>query len=299
MFESQSKRHIHSNPKLNELYNMYYYMLQTLTINRFEWHNLPKEIDPFFMEKALLDKGQVVFFRDDVVDKFAIMKTNLGGTMDIYDHPNKRFAYANQYFKDLNKLNSVLIRDNTIDYPTQQYIHIYAQSLANARMTRDLNVLTKRTPYILAVSDAKRLSVKNLMKMIFDFVPAIEIKQHLDEDISQSIQVLNLNSPDIYKDMTSYMREEINDFCNLIGIDSISGAKKERLITDEILQDSNQCYVNRYNYLRMRKRACEQINLNFGLNIDVSFVGATYTKSSESIAEDTREVNKDYGNVYN
>lgn len=290
MFENFSKKQIIGTPKLTQLYNMYFYMLSSLCVNRFNWKNLPKEIDPAFFETSLLEHGQILFFRDEVLKKYAVMKTNLGGTVDIYNHPNTRFAYANQYIKSLGKENSVIIFDSVSRYPSYEYIHLYAQSLANARMTRDLNVLTKRTPFIVASSDNTRLSAKNFIKMLVDFVPFLEIKSNFDNSISESIKVLDLKSPDIYKDMSSFMREEINDFCNIMGIDSISGAKKERLITDEVLQDSNQCAINRRNFIESRKRACEQINRVFGLDLDVEFVGATFTKETEVQAS---------GNIHN
>ena len=281
MFENFSKKQI-TSPKLEKLYVMYFRQLENLCINRFKWEGLPKEIDPFFIEKSLLETGQIVFFKDDVLNKYAVMKTNLSGNVDIYNHPNIRFSYANQYIKQLSKKDSVIIWNNTTMLPTISYIQIYAQSLANARMTRDLNVLTKRTPFILASSDEHRLSGKNLAKMLFDFVPLIELKKNdFDSDISHNLKVLDLKTQDIYKDMSAYIREEINDFCNLMGIDSISGNKKERLITDEILQDSNQCIINRRSYMATRERACEQINRLFNLKVSVEFVGTTYTRGEE------------------
>lgn len=291
MFENFSKKQIIGTPKLTQLYNMYFYMLSSLCVNRFNWKNLPKEIDPAFFENALLEHGQVVFFKDEVLEKYAVMKTNLGGTVDIYNHPNTRWAYANQYMKSLGKENSVIVYDSVSRYPSYEYLHLYAQSLANARLTRDLNVLTKRTPFIVASSDNTRLSAKNFIKMIVDFVPFVEIKSNFDNPISESLKVLDLKSPDIYKDMSQFMREELNDFCNIMGIDSISGAKKERLIADEVLQDSNQCAINRRNFIESRKRACTQINRIFGLNIDVEFVGATFTKNNG-------EVENENGNIY-
>lgn len=261
-----------SVPQYRNYYIRYFNMLHEMLVNRFEWIGLPDEIPPRILEDYLFWWGQAVFFEDDVIEKFAIMKTNLGGTVDIYGVPNTRFAYAQQYFKTLNKANSVIVWDSATGYPNVDYVQMYAESLANMRLTRNLNIYAQRTPVVIAGSDNQRLSTKNLFKQYNDFVPFISVKDGISN--VENMKVLNLNPPNVFGDLTTAMRQEIADFCVQFGINNIDGTKKERLITSEIEQDADLTLINRQSFLGVRKRACEQISRLFGLNVDVRYIGS-------------------------
>lgn len=261
-----------SVPQYRNYYIRYFNMLHEMIVNRFEWLGLPDEIPPRILEDYLFWWGQAVFFEDDVIEKFAIMKTNLGGTVDIYGVPNMRFAYAQQYFKTLNKANSVIVWDSATGYPSVDYVQMYAESLANMRLTRNLNIYAQRTPVVIAGSDNQRLSTKNLFKQYNDFVPFISVKDGISN--VENMKVLNLNPPNVFGDLTTAMRQEIADFCVQFGINNIDGTKKERLITSEVEQDADLTLINRQSFLGVRKRACEQINRLFGLSVDVRYIGS-------------------------
>lgn len=213
-----------SVPQYRNYYIRYFNMLHEMIVNRFEWIGLPEEIPPRVLEDYLFWWGQAVFFKDDVLEKYAVMKTNLGGTVDIYGVPNMRFAYAQQYFKALGKNNSVIIWDSNVGYPSVDYVQMYAESLANMRMTRNLNIYAQRTPVIIAGSDNQRLSTKNLFKQYNDFVPFISVKDGISN--VENMKILNLNPPNVFGDLTTAMRQEIADFCVQFGINNIDGTKK-------------------------------------------------------------------------
>lgn len=213
-----------SVPQYRNYYIRYFNMLHEMIVNRFEWLGLPDEIPPRVIEDYLFWWGQAVFFEDDVLEKYAVMKTNMGGTVDIYGVPNMRFAYAQQYFKALGKNNSVIIWDSNVGYPSVDYVQMYAESLANMRMTRNLNIYAQRTPVIIAGSDNQRLSTKNLFKQYNDFVPFISVKDGISN--VENMKVLNLNPPNVFGDLTTAMRQEIADFCLQFGINNIDGTKK-------------------------------------------------------------------------
>lgn len=268
-----------SNAKYRRYYQRYLQILHAISVNRFEWVGLPDEIVPQFIEEQLFWRGEVVFFKDDVLNKYAVMRTALGGSIDIYDTPNKRTAYAQNYIEHLNKKNSVLIKDNTINYPLVDIAVMYAESLANMRMTRDINIYAQRTPVVVSTSENTRLSSKNTMKMYNDFVPVIEIKDTFKG--VDGLKVLDLKPPKVFDDLRVEMREEISDFCTIIGVDNLAGQKKERLVSDEVYQQSNVVQINRHNYLSVRERAAEQISRLFGLKVSVKYVGGQYFSNGE------------------
>ena len=269
-----------SIPKYRAYYNRYFNMLHNLAISRFEWVNLPDEIPPIYIEEMLFWYGQTLFFREDVLDKFAVMKVCLGGTMDNYGIPNTRFAYSYNYQSYINKDESVIIWDNATMYPVADYARMYADSLANMRLTRDINIYAQRTPLTFAGTNQQRLTVKNLFKQYNDFVPFIEVKDGITN--LDNLKVLNTGAPKVFDSIQILIKQEISAYCNLIGIDSIDGSKKERLVSQESLQDADMTYINRQSYLSLRERACEQINRLFGLNVSVKYRGGVYCENGAS-----------------
>ena len=60
-----------------------------------------------------------------------------------------------------------------------------------------------------------------------------------------------------------------NDALTVLGIDNANTDKKERLITNEV--ESNEELIKYYLncYYKTRKKACDDINKKFGLNISI------------------------------
>lgn len=257
--------------KAQQYFIRYFDRLSKLCLSRFTYDNMPRTIKNNFLEKCLLRSGKCIFFKDDEIGEYAVMEVNLNGQHDIYGIPNNRVGFANKYIECLDKTNSVLISDNVTDYPLFDYIVMYADSLANMRLTRDINIFAQRTPFTFAGSKEYELTAKNLFKQYNDFAPFISVKDNYT-DIDK-FKVLKTDAPKIFGDMQDAIDREISDFCCLIGIDSVAGVKKERLIADEIQQNADQTYINREAYLSNRQRAVDQINELFGLDIKVRYVG--------------------------
>ena len=99
---------------INNVYTVEQYIsiLQGIAISMFEWKNLPPTIDVRFLELALFSDGMSVFFKDDVLG-YLSLRTMIGGTLNIYQIPTIRTAYAsNGYNKILNEENSIIIFNN-------------------------------------------------------------------------------------------------------------------------------------------------------------------------------------------
>lgn len=280
MNENSKDHEYFSSPKYRAWYNRYFNMLHNLTISRFEWVNLPPEIPPTYLEEMLFWYGQVLFFKEDVLEKYAVMKVCLGGTMDNYGVPNTRFAYSYNYQNYIDKNQSVIIWDNATNYPVADYVQMYADSLANMRLTRDINIYAQRTPITFAGTNQQRLTVKNLFKQYNDFVPFIEVKDGITN--LDNLKVLNTGAPPIFDKMQILIKQELSSFCNLIGIDSIDGSKRERLVSQEAIQDADLTMINRESYLMMRQRACDTINDLFGLKVSVKYRGGVYNDNGSS-----------------
>ena len=63
----------------NGTYGFYLERLTELAISMFEWKNLPKEIDPRFLELTLFQDGQAVWFKDEELDKYLALQVIING----------------------------------------------------------------------------------------------------------------------------------------------------------------------------------------------------------------------------
>ena len=67
-------------------YEMYKRQLLTLAENVFEFKNMPKFIDIAYVNKQLLRKGSIAFFKDEIMGLLALPYVNIG-SLDIYGRP--------------------------------------------------------------------------------------------------------------------------------------------------------------------------------------------------------------------
>ena len=68
-------------------YQMYLRQLLTLAENVFEFKDLPSYIDTSYMNKVLLHKGSIAFFKDDVLDEILALPYITIGKLDVYGRP--------------------------------------------------------------------------------------------------------------------------------------------------------------------------------------------------------------------
>lgn len=117
-------------------YDMYRRQLLTLAENVFEFENLPEFIDTSYLNRQLLRKGSIAFFKDEVLGVISLPYINLG-TLDIYGRPTRIQAISrNGYTKVLNRGEFVIMYDNNGRYPLWLDILQYAERLALCTRTR-------------------------------------------------------------------------------------------------------------------------------------------------------------------
>ena len=251
------------------LTNLYYQYFRNIAISRIRYDGLPPEIRESYVEQLLFDCGRAVFFYDEVLEKYAVMPVILNGNIDNYGIPNRRYAYTQNYFKNLPKMNSVLLWDNYTDCPTSAYVMMYAESLADMRLTRDLNVFAQRSPVIVAGSKDLQLTWRNIMNEYNTFAKFINI----DDEITniEKLKVLDLKAPFVARDIQGLMKQDISSCLTLLGIDSNGEDKKERMVSDELSSNNGEIEANRNAFMDLRTRWCEQANRLFGLNIRPRF----------------------------
>lgn len=252
----------------NRTYLQYYNRLLELAINMYEWKNLPDSVDERFLEMTLFSDGMAVFFRDDVLGELCLQCT-IGGELDVYRIPIERTAYAtNGYQMRLNSQNSVIIFNNYTHTNSMLDVEMYARRLYEIERTIDVNVKSQKTPLIVRATENQRLTMKNLYMQYDGNEPFIFGDNNLDMD---AIKVLPTNAPYVADKLNILKRQIWNEALTYLGIENSNTEKKERLVSDEVNSNLGGVAAQRFCRLNARRKAAEQINKMFGLNIEVDF----------------------------
>ena len=245
-------------------YIQYYNRLTELSISMFEWKNLPDTIDARYLELALFALGMAVFFKDEVMGYLAL-KTTISGNFNVYRIPINRRAFAdNGYNKDLTDKDSVIIYNNLIHTNSVLDVRMFSEKLADLDRTIQVNARAQKTPVLLKCDENQRLTMVNLYKEYDGNAPVIYGDKNLN---ANGLTVLKTDAPynadKLYQLKTQYWNEALT----YLGISNINSVKKERMITDEVTRNQGGVVASRYSRLESRRKACDEINRMFGLDI--------------------------------
>ena len=259
-------------------YDMYRRQFMTLAENVFEFENLPEFIDTSYLNKQLLRKGAIAFFKDEVMGLLALPFVNLGN-LDVYGRPNKiQVMSQNGYTKTLNIGEFVIMYDNNGRYPLWLDIMQYAERMALATRTIDINIAQQKTPRFWKTKAEKEKSLKDLINNVDGNENTIVTYEDIDLDDT----TLVLQPAPYVADKIGLDKDRIyNEFLRLIGIANLSYQKKERNIKDEITAMQGGTIASRYSRFEPRKKAIELINQKFGTNIEVKYYDGIPTTSEE------------------
>lgn len=273
----------------NRTYLQYYNRLLELAINMYEWKNLPPTVDERFLELILFSDGMAVFFKDEVLGYLGL-QCMIAGRLDVYRIPMIRTAYAtNGYQAKLDARNSVIIFNNYTHTNSMLDVEMYAKRLYNIERTIDVNVNAQKTPLIVRATEAQRMTMKNMYMQYDGNEPFIFADNTIDMD---NIKVLKTDAPYVADKLNILKRQIWNEALTYLGIENSNTEKKERLISDEVNSNLGGVEAQRFCRLNARRKAAEQINAMFGLNIQVDFREELKERFSDETenGEEEREV---------
>lgn len=264
-------------------YEMYKRQLLTLAENVFEFTNLPDFIDVSYLNKQLLRKGCVAFFKDEVMGVLALPFTSIG-TLDVYGRPNTiQVISMNGYTRVLKRDEFVIMYDNNGRYPLWLDILQYAERLALDTRTIDINIAQQKTPRIWKTKQEKEQSLKAMINNVDSFENLVATYEDLDLD---DIQIVLEPAPFVADKIDMHKDKDWNEFLRLIGISNLSYQKKERNIKDEIYAMQGGTIASRYSRFEPRQRAVEEINKKFDTNIEVKYYDGIPTSEKEIFEDD-------------
>lgn len=265
---------------------MFMWRLMNLAISVFDWKNLPDGVDARMLEFWLLRDGFCGFFYDEALkaderrrapEGYAVLPMMISGEWDMYEYPRDRMAYAvNGFNYRCTEDNSVIIFNNYLRVPMWLTLWQYAYRLAEVQRTIDINCQNQRTARVMLGDENQRLTLLNLAKAVDVGERWVKADKTLD---LEAVQVLDITAPYVANDMQVYKHQLWNEALTYLGIENVNTDKKERLISDEVVNNMGDVEAERFTRLNARKQACDEINELFGLSVDVDFRSGTYIRT--------------------
>ncbi len=266
--------------------------MRKIALSMFEWENLPDSMNARYLELTLFYKGQAGLLYDE---NFGFINTQAtdGGYINIYGLPTRIQCYSYRYneMRDLyvpsanrpKEEEAILVLNNYDRTPTANTLQLFAYRLAEAQRTADVNIKAQRTPILLTTDQRQEFSMKKLYEQYDGNTPVIYADKNsgLNPD---AIRAIRTDAPFIANDILQYKIAIWNEFLSFLGISNLD-EKRERLISNEVDSNNELVNMNLQSYLIPRKKACEEFNQKYGMNIDVKVRSDLYNviKQYESI----------------
>ena len=272
-------------------YQMYLRQCLSLAENVFKYDNMPYFIDIPYMNKNLLRKGAIAFFYDEGLETVLCLPFVKYGPLDVYGRYTTIQAIgSNGYRRVLNPDEYVIMYDNNGQYPLYLDILQYAERLAYAQRTMDINISQQKTPRIWNVPSELEKTVRDLINNVDGFTEQIIAYKNLAVD-----KISTVSSPAPYvTDKIQDAKEKIwNEFLRLCGISNLSVQKKERNIRDEITANQGGTIASRFSRFEPRKKAIDEINKKFTNYLDKPIIVSYYDDLPTNLREYESEVNDD------
>lgn len=261
-------------------YNMYLDRLRELSLAMFEYKRLPKTINERYIELSLFSGGRAVYFHDPDIIKWKnkdmpdgvdlCLNCTTQGMFDVYGDPIKRRAYSryNNYSRNLDENDSVIIWNNYLHTNSERDIKIYAMRLWNLDRIVDVNANAQKTPVLIKCTEQQRLTLLNLYEQYDGNEPVIFGDKNID---LKGFGVLKTDAPYVADKVYQLKTEIWNEALTYLGISNINIQKKERLITDEVTRNQGGVIASRYSRLETRRQCFDQVNEMFGTDIEVNY----------------------------
>ena len=251
----------------------WFYFLENIALNVFDYENLPGNIPPQEIERRLIEWGYVGVYNDSRAGLVAVTGSLYG--FDIYGFPTD-FTMTNPVLgtRQLKLgLNAAVIYSDSNSFRQRstalQTICKYARLLAESTSTIAIAARNNRAPvWAVAQDEQTRASVKAYFDKLSEGEPDIVCTNNAIFDTFKGIPATAPNSSDINDNWQS-LENALKGFYRDYGIRYLE-RKNERLITDEINAQDEVLFTNILDMFRNREQGVKRINELFGTNIKVS-----------------------------
>lgn len=277
-FESQTAQAFLQN---DYAFQHYCNKIFKLATSCFKWINLPETINELFLERMLFTHGSLLFFYDEILGYLTLPSMDFG-QLDVYNLPVKREAYSTNARRfRRTAADSVFIFNDIMMGPGMADLYFFASELYRNKRIRDINLNAQKTPILLEADENERLSMENAFAKYEGNEPVIKYKKSTTVN---GLQVLKMDAPYLVDKLDKHESTIWSQVVEYYGIPGVNNLKKERQTSEEVFSNMGATSALADSRMHARKLACKEINLMFGLDIDVDWnenIGKAWDASDE------------------
>lgn len=240
-----------------------------LALARFRWTGLPSTCNARYLETQLLFQGVATIAHPrKSPDLWMSLKATLGG-VNAYGEPSAWKALGdNGTCFDVDSANGVLVWDNMlIGSSLIGDFSLLAYDMSDIMRTKQINRLHSKIPFILKGDQQYKQQMLNLFKQIMGNEPGVLVTKSFS---NINIDALTTGVQYIGEKLQEDLLASWNLAFTFLGIKNLP-FKSERQTADEIRDYGEPTDLLALNSLQMRRRACDQLNDRFGLNVRVDW----------------------------
>lgn len=278
-----------NNPSGNRvavLQRMYYRVLSELAMNRFKWTGLPDNISVRFMEMELYFRALAVFFKDEERGKFLALQGAPASHINMQGDPTHFTVvgpnYVGKRLRAMPETEVLADRTTVVEHPAEcvpiwsnymrvpdlDIVLIYATKFAELDRTIEINSKNARRSKVLTVDENTNLSGSNIVRQIDAGEPVIKVTRPLNDMLT----TVDLGvHPETIERLHIVKGRLWNECMTMLGIKTANQDKKERLVASEVDANEEEVDSMRAVNLNSRRRAADQINKLFDLNVEVGY----------------------------
>ena len=252
----------------------WFYFLENIALNVFEYTNCPANLPPREIERRLIEWGYCGIINHEISGIVAV--TGSLNKFDMYNYPTElivtnpvlgssRHTIGSTAAVIYGDSNCYMLRQST----ALQTICKYARLLAETTSTIAIMCRNSRSPvWAVAQDEQTRQSVKNYFDKISEGESEIICTNNAIFDTFKGIPATAPNSTSIVEEWDALERC-LRGFYRDYGIRYIED-KRERLIQDELSAQDEVLFTNILDMYENRKEGIEKVNQLFGTNIKVT-----------------------------
>lgn len=239
------------------------------SLGMFEYEGLPDSLPSVELEKILQKHGYAFIY--EVKGEIYAFWGGFSGELDVYGN-HLEISIDNNYL-NLHKIikleDGVLIKNDDYKSGMLPIYDKYNSILNENEITMTMNNFSNRMQKFMSAGDDKTKASAD--KFIDDIIKG-ELGVISENQIFDGLNTHSDNSTGVSSlDLIEFQQYMKASLYNEIGIDLNFNMKRERLTSDEVVQNSEHLFPLTNNMHRNRVEGVENLNKKFGLNISVEY----------------------------
>ena len=248
--------------------NIAYMLNRTNTM--FKYTNLPRTIPSKEIELLLQTNGFGIFTK--IGEDYYIVNGGLGGETDVYNRPTKAVisipSLKHNETLDINK-DCIIVNNDSLGVGLLPLYQKYSTVLNENMISMILANVNKRVINLISANDDNTVKSAELyLKNLFDGKQGVIAESKLFD----SLKVNDTSSKDgTLKELIEFEQYMKASLYNEVGLSANYNMKKERVTKEEFTTNSDSLFPLVDDMLNSRRKALEEINALFELDIMVEF----------------------------